>query len=86
MKDGKEIDITDLLKKRDEKKYKKKEEPEDFTGVLLVEFDKHSCSFKLLFENKDNESLDLDEKKVLHTIYRLFEIVEVLAEEFHIDL
>jgi len=73
MSNNKVIDITDLIKKRDGKK-KEKESPdatEDFCGILLVEFDKKTCSFNLLFETPEQESLPLDGDKVWDTIERL---------------
>tara|TARA_B100000900_G_C20493698_1_gene680683 strand:- start:595 stop:849 length:255 start_codon:yes stop_codon:yes gene_type:complete len=84
MSDCKVIDITPFVKKR-----KQKEEPpekEDFKAVMLIDFDKTSCGFQLLFENDKDETLPLDKQKVLETVYRLFEIVQVLSEEFELDI
>lgn len=84
MSDCKVIDITPFVKKNPSPK----EEPpkEDFQATMLIDFDKTSCGFQLLFEDKDKEPVPLDNEKVRETIYRLFEIIQVLSEEFDLDI
>lgn len=84
MSDSKIIDITPFIKKHNPNKTVP--EKENFKAVLLVEFDKSSCSFQLLFEDGTSKTLPLDKTKVTETIYRLFEVIQVLAEEFDLDI
>lgn len=74
---GEVIDITSLMKNPKDK---------EVFGVLLIEFNKTSCTFQVVFEDKEKEVLELDREKVVEAIHRMFQVIQVLSEEFNIDI
>jgi len=80
MKDQKVIYITPLLRKEF-----KGTSPQNFRGSLYLKFSQDSATFTVHVENAKGD-VALTSTVMEEVIYRMFEVIEALQEEFQIDL
>lgn len=88
--DDKVIDLLPLIAKRKEQFNdlieEETPEPDHSKKTLLMEYDHSYCSFQLMVEGDNGEVLEITPRRAAETVYRLFEIAEVLVEEFDLDI
>ena len=87
MKDNKVIDITPLLnKKLQQEPHVKEAGSKNFNGGLYLKFSQDSATFTVYFENDRGENMDITPLMMEEVVYRMFEVIQALQEEFQLDL
>lgn len=61
------------------------EQAEPLEGVVVVEFNNESCEFRLGFSDKEENFKELTPELIDVAICRLFDIIDILCDEFNLE-
>ena len=77
------IELAPYLNSSEEDAEQEKAEP--LEGVVVVEFNNESCEFRLGFSDKGENFKELTPELIDVAICRLFDIIDILCDEFNLE-